>query len=88
MPRTKPDTGTAHTLAERVQKFQCMELPGQPMMMHMGTSYLVGDLWRSHQELLSALRQMVLNSEGDGKTYRDCHKKAVAAIEHAEGGAK
>jgi hypothetical protein len=36
-------------------------------------------------ELLEALRQMVVNSEGDRKQYRDCHKKAVAAIAKAEG---
>lgn len=33
-------------LETRVQKFQHLELPGQPMAMHMGTSYLVSDLWR------------------------------------------
>lgn len=38
-------------------------------------------------ELLDALRQMVVNSEADGKQYRDCHKKALAAIAKAEGGA-
>ena len=31
-------------LIERVNQFQCMELPGQPMGMHMGTAYLVSDL--------------------------------------------
>jgi hypothetical protein len=35
--------------------------------------------------MLEALRQMVVNSEGDGKSYRQCHKKAVAAIAKAEG---
>lgn len=34
-------------LKERVRQFQTMELPGQPMMMHMGTIYLVNDLWRA-----------------------------------------
>lgn len=32
-------------LEKRVQQFRCLELPGQPHGMHMGTSYLVGDLW-------------------------------------------
>lgn len=36
-------------LGERVRQFQCLELPGQSMMMHMGTAYLVGDLWRALQ---------------------------------------
>ena len=35
--------------------------------------------------LLFALRQMVANSEADGKTYRNCHKYALAAIAKAEG---
>lgn len=34
----------------------------------------------SHDKLVEALRQMVVNSEADGKSYRDCHKKAVAAL--------
>ncbi len=33
-------------LKNRVNKFGALELPGQPQGMHMGTSYLVGDLWR------------------------------------------
>lgn len=36
-------------------------------------------------EMLDALRQMVVNSKGDRKEYRDCHKKALAAIAKAEG---
>lgn len=38
-------------LKERVDKFNAMELPGQPMMMHMGTNYLVNDLWREIERL-------------------------------------
>jgi hypothetical protein len=38
-------------LGERVVKFSCLELPGQPQSMHMGTSYLVSDLWREVQRL-------------------------------------
>lgn len=38
-------------LKERVHKFNSMSLPGQPMSMHMGTSYLVNDLWREVQRL-------------------------------------
>ena len=33
-------------LRKRVHNFQMFELPGQPQGMHMGTSYLVDDLWR------------------------------------------
>lgn len=40
-------------LEERVKKFNSLQLPGQPMSMHMGTSYLVNDLWREVQRLRS-----------------------------------
>lgn len=43
------------TLEERVIAFKRMELPGQPMGMHMGTSYLVDDLWREIQRLNDTL---------------------------------
>lgn len=39
------------TLEERVRMFHALELPGQPQGMHMGTSYLVNDLWREVQRL-------------------------------------
>lgn len=38
-------------LEERVRKFNSLQLPGQPMTMHMGTSYLVNDLWREVRRL-------------------------------------
>lgn len=38
-------------LEERVYKFNSLSLPGQPMGMHMGTSYLVNDLWREVKRL-------------------------------------
>jgi hypothetical protein len=48
---------------ERAVDFACLELPGQPKFMHMGTSYLVKDLAKEVRdlrdqkaELLSALR--------------------------------
>lgn len=37
-------------LRGRVEKFSLLELPGQPQGMHMGTSYLVDDLWRELQK--------------------------------------
>ena len=36
-------------LRDRVEKFSLLELPGQPLGMHMGTSYLVEDLWMELQ---------------------------------------
>jgi hypothetical protein len=41
-------------LRTRVDQFQMLKLPGQPQMMHMGTSYLVGDLWRAIKRLQEA----------------------------------
>lgn len=43
-------------LENRVQQFGMMQLPGQPMGMHMGTSYLVDDLWREVQKLRAELK--------------------------------
>lgn len=45
------------TLEERVVAFQSLSLPGQPMAMHMGTSYLVNDLWREVQRQRELLRK-------------------------------
>lgn len=36
-------------LRDRVIRFNLMDLPGQPMGMHMGTSYLVDNLWTELQ---------------------------------------
>lgn len=38
-------------LEKRVQQFNSLSLPGQGMAMHMGTSYLVNDLFREVQRL-------------------------------------
>jgi hypothetical protein len=38
-------------LAERVDRFRTLRLPGQPMASHMGTFNLVNDLWEAVQEL-------------------------------------
>lgn len=38
-------------LKDRVEQFQRLELPGQLPMMHMGTAYLVSDLWEEVQRL-------------------------------------
>ena len=37
-------------LKKRVEQFQMLQLPGQ-MGVHMGTSYLIGDLWRELEKL-------------------------------------
>lgn len=46
MTPTPDKTGTP-SLDERVQMFNSLRLPGQGISMHMGTSYLVNDLWRA-----------------------------------------
>lgn len=48
----------ADTLEERVHKFNCLQLPGQPMGMHMGTSYLVQDLWAEVKRLQSEVDRL------------------------------
>ena len=49
---------TMAELGDRVERFNCRELPGQPVMMHMGTSYLVNDLWRMVLKLRAELEQV------------------------------
>ena len=53
------------SLEERVTAFNMMELPGQPRFMHMGTSYLVNDLWQEIQRLQREVDGLL----GDG-SYR------------------
>jgi hypothetical protein len=38
-------------LKKRVGQFNSMSLPGQPIGVHMGTMYLVNDLWREIERL-------------------------------------
>ncbi len=45
-------------LEGRVRQFRAMSLPGQPMMMHMGTSYLINDLWSKIEELKTLCSEM------------------------------
>ena len=59
------------TLDERVMQFNMLQLPGQPMAMHMGTAYLVSDLHKRVKELEGALR---FYAGGGG----DIAKKALA----------
>ena len=43
-------------LETRVNQFNRMALPGQPMGMHMGTSYLINDLWNEVKRLNDLLK--------------------------------
>ncbi len=42
-------------LKDRVMKFGLMELPGQPQGMHMGTSYLINDLYAAFSHAIEVL---------------------------------
>lgn len=42
-------------LRQRVSDFNALRLPGQPQAAHMGTVYLVNDLWNKIQELQAKL---------------------------------
>lgn len=88
----------AKTLKDRVRAFNLLQLPGQPQGMHMGTSYLVSDLWRTVEELSEALRkasQFVSiaidwnfeEAEIDGKmtSSRDVLKELDTALAKARG---
>jgi len=43
-------------LKSRIEQFNSLSLPGQGMSMHMGTSYLVNDLWREVLRLRELVR--------------------------------
>ena len=49
-------------IEERYRQFQVMELPGQPRSMHMGTSYLVNDMWAEIKRLRAALEKIAGSS--------------------------
>ena len=56
------EAGTLDDLNERVNAFSTLSLPGQMPMMHMGTSYLVNDLWKAVRTLTAenaALKERV-----------------------------
>ena len=42
-------------LETRVRQFERLELPGQLPAMHMGTAYLVSDLWKEIERLREQL---------------------------------
>jgi hypothetical protein len=73
MSETKPWEGLPDIadVRERVRKFQALELPGQPMGMHMGTAYLVQDLDRLAAAIPSMLEEMVRLRDLEAKLRRD-----------------
>lgn len=70
-------------LQTRVQQFNALELPGQPQGMHMGTSYLVNDLWREVFRLKSEIRQCALELEEASKIIAAVHPRAATLFADA-----
>lgn len=57
-------------LKEKVVQFQMMELPGQPRSMHIGTWYLVSELWREIKRLRKVIDDCDLkNNISFGEEY-------------------
>lgn len=75
--------GDNPSLDERVHQFKCLSLPGQPMSMHMGTSYLVSDL---HAELKRVREQyddllMQVATVHPGESRHDTAKRYIRNAE-------
>ena len=58
-------------LKGRVEAFRLLQLPGQPQGMHMGTAYLVNDLWGRVQELERVVADLVEYAQPDGWSEED-----------------
>ena len=54
-------------LKERISKFDMLQLPGQPQGMHMGTAYLIGDLWSEFQKFRTSMRDRSIEEFGDDR---------------------
>lgn len=71
-------------LEKRVNDFNSLCLPGQPMAMHMGTNYLVNDLWREVKRLRSNAQNMnsprVVFTNVEDVTNKVCHWKKGESI--------
>lgn len=65
-------------LKERVRQYNLMQLPGQPMGMHMGTAYLIQDLARhlaTAEQLLQSWTDMI-----GPPPYDDCAQPSEAFV--------
>ena len=64
-------------LEKRVVQFQCLELPGQPKMVHVGTMTLVMDLWR----VLRAAQERAKSGEARMAALEEALTTAALAFE-------
>jgi len=71
-----PTPEALDALKDRVTQFRAMKLPGQPMAMHMGTAYLVGDL----DEAIRALRARLAEVEAQLATAQAERDAALASL--------
>lgn len=62
----------SHDLDERVMQFMMLELPGQPRMMHMGTSHLVHDLHQEVRLLRNTFRHYHVARGDDSDLCKQC----------------
>lgn len=62
--------GQMDELEQRVLQFISLELPGQPIVMHVGTSNLVHDLWREVQSLRAQLLHQTLVTANEETTMK------------------
>ena len=45
------------SLRKQVLAYKMLELPGQPISVHMGTSYLINDLWNEIERLNDVINE-------------------------------
>jgi hypothetical protein len=67
----------------RVDQFHALELPGQPIGMHMGTMYLISDLWKAYRALIDALEKAQGENDMLVSVMADLAERATAAIAKA-----
>lgn len=78
------EAGTLDDLKERVNAFSTLSLPGQMPMMHMGTSYLVNDLWKAVRTITAenaALKERVAELEAALEYYASDNAWTVQEVE-------
>lgn len=76
-------------LEKRVNQYNTFSLPGQPIGCHMGTSYLINDLWTEVKRLRAASQPPVQGGRVEGGDcgrvfkYPDCPNCKGVAVKPA-----